>query len=349
MVEKRRSLASSHRKFSREWHPTKNGELAPRLVTAGSNKKVWWKCNKGHEWSTTIVDRTRQGTGCPYCSGRRATPRTSLKALYPLIARQWHPTKNGDFQPQNVRPGSSKKAWWKCREGHVWQARIAERVRRQRGCPYCAGQRVMPRTSLKARYPRIARQWHVTKNGDLKPQNVSPGSGKKAWWKCENGHVWCAAIYSRTKGCGCPYCAGRLVAPKTSLKALHYRVARQWHPTKNGDLKPQHVSGGSNKKVWWRCGEGHEWQARVADVARSGCGCPYCAGKRATPQTSLGALYPRVAREWHPTKNGKSKPSETLAMSAKRAWWRCRVGHVYEMPVRDRTARSRGCTKCVGL
>ena len=48
----------------KEWHPTKNGELKPEEVTSGSNKKVWWKCEKGleHEWQTTVNSRTKHKT-----------------------------------------------------------------------------------------------------------------------------------------------------------------------------------------------------------------------------------------------------------------------------------------------
>ena len=50
-----------------QWNYEKNGELLPTQVTAGSNEKVWWKCNIcGHEWMTDICSRTN-GTGCPEC------------------------------------------------------------------------------------------------------------------------------------------------------------------------------------------------------------------------------------------------------------------------------------------
>ena len=29
-------------------------------------------------------------------------------------------------------------------------------------------------------------------------------------------------------------------------------LATEWHPTKNGDLKPTDVAAGSEKKAWWR-------------------------------------------------------------------------------------------------
>mgnify|MGYP003306230336 CR=1 FL=1 len=50
-------------------------------------------------------------------------------------------------------------------------------------------------------------------------------------------------------------------------------------PTKNGDLKPTDFIANSNKKVWWLCKKGHEWQARISN-RMNGNNCPYCANKK---------------------------------------------------------------------
>jgi hypothetical protein len=58
---------------SKEWHPTKNGDLTPKDVTPNSHKKAWWICKeKRHEWAAVVFSRNK-GRGCPYCSGRYAT------------------------------------------------------------------------------------------------------------------------------------------------------------------------------------------------------------------------------------------------------------------------------------
>jgi hypothetical protein len=345
----RRSLAFSHRKLSREWHPTKNEELTPQQVTPGSHKRVWWKCGDGHEWQVAVQHRAIRGTGCPYCVGKLVTPKTSLKAMHPSLARQWHPAKNGDLTSDQVRPGSNKNVWWKCGKGHEWQATIINRVGNGSGCPYCAGQRATPQTSLRALHPNIARQWHPTKNGKLKPQEVRPGSKKRVWWKCSDGHEWQVAVQHRAiRGTGCPYCVGKLVTPKTSLAALHPNIARQWHPQRNGGLTPQQVTAGTRKKVWWLCDREHSWQARISDRVHKGAGCPYCAGRLATSQTSLKALHPTVARQWHPTKNGELKPQQVRPGSSKKVWWKCNEGHQWRAPVCDRTINKTGCPYCVG-
>ena len=49
-----------------EWHPTRNAPLTPNLISYGSTKKVWWICNKGHEFQATVNNRS-SGYGCPYC------------------------------------------------------------------------------------------------------------------------------------------------------------------------------------------------------------------------------------------------------------------------------------------
>lgn len=54
----------------KQWHPTRNGTLTPESVRSKSNKKAWWKCDKGHEWLAVIASRTA-GCGCPICFGRK--------------------------------------------------------------------------------------------------------------------------------------------------------------------------------------------------------------------------------------------------------------------------------------
>ena len=65
------------------------------------------------------------------------------------------------------------------------------------------------------------------------------------------------------------------------MATVNPKLAAEWHPNKNGDLKPSDIRPHYGKKVWWRCERGHEWQATV-DSRSSGRGCPFC-----NPQTSF--------------------------------------------------------------
>ena len=134
MIKKRLSDFSE---ISAQWHPSKNGDVTPEELVGGSHQKYWWKCDKGpdHEWESVVRDRTGKGTGCPFCSGRYASHANSLATLFPEIAVQWHPTKNGDVTPGQVPSGSAKKYWWKCDKGpdHEWLTEIRMRAIRGAG------------------------------------------------------------------------------------------------------------------------------------------------------------------------------------------------------------------------
>jgi len=95
--------------------------------------------------------------------------------------------------------------------------------------------------------------------------------------------VWESVIYSRSNGNGCPVCSGKKVVLSNCLATLKPELAKEWHPTKNGDLTPYYVGEFSHKKVWWKCNKGddHEWISSVSNRSK-GRECPYCT---LTPQS----------------------------------------------------------------
>jgi hypothetical protein len=167
----KKSLADAHPKLAIEWHPSQNGPLTPKDITSGSNKRVWWQCRvcSIHEWQASISGRVA-GNGCPMCDGKIPTPRTSLRALNPALAAEWHPTKNGALTPDDVTAGSGKKVWWRCslNVAHEWQSDVVHRANGT-GCPVCANRVVTTINSLAVLKPELALEWHPTKNGDLTP------------------------------------------------------------------------------------------------------------------------------------------------------------------------------------
>jgi len=216
----------------------------------------------------------------------------SLKECFPIISSQWHPTKNGAALPDFVVAGSKEHFWWKCpvADDHEWQASAGDRTAYDTGCPFCDGKKVSITNSLEALFPAIAAQWHPTKNFEITAADVTAGSGKQYWWKCDvaDDHEWKAPPGQRTgsKGSNCPCCAGRQVSVTNSLESLFPDIAEQWHPTMNGELTPSDVTAySSNLKYWWKCdvADDHEWDARVADRTSKGSGCPDC---KLTPRSA---------------------------------------------------------------
>ena len=189
-----------------EWNWERNTNFDPSQLTLGSGKKVWWKCVKAHEWQATIGSRNG-GRGCPYCSGRYVIKgENDLETVNPTVANEWNYEKNNGLSPTDVMPNSNKKAWWKCSNGHEWQATINSR-NNGIGCPYCSRRYAVKGVNdLQTINPALASEWYYEKNNGLTPMDVMPNSDKKVWWKCQKGHKWKATIGSRNAGRGCPVC-----------------------------------------------------------------------------------------------------------------------------------------------
>jgi hypothetical protein len=126
--------------------------------------------------------------------------------------------------------------------------------------------------------PDLVKEWHPTKNGSLRPCDVTPGSGRKVWWICEAGHEWQAVIYGRSRGNGCRFCNRPAKIGNRRRMLSIQELIKEWHPTKNGHINPRNVTALHGQKVWWICEAGHEWQARLDSRIR-GDGCPVCEGE----------------------------------------------------------------------
>ena len=136
---------------------------------------------------------------------------------------------------------------------------------------------------LSITHPNLVKEWDYNKNNALGiyPDKIRYGNGRKVWWICKHGHEWQAIIASRTNTfhpSGCPVCAGqKVLVGFNDLATLNPKVALEWHPTKNGDLKPSDVTQGTDRKVWWLCEHGHDWYASVTSRTNMQSGCPVCA------------------------------------------------------------------------
>ena len=270
----------------------------------------------------------------------------SLLFSNPEIAKEWNYEKNGNLKPQHFESNSHKKVWWKCRQGHEWQTAIANRTKGN-GCPYCSGQKVlMGYNDLQTINLILANEWNYEKNGELTPSDVTPNSSKIVWWKCSKGHEWQATIANRNKGNGCPYCSGRFtIKNRNDLQTVNPTLAKEWNYEKNDGLTPIDVMTGSNKKIWWKCSKGHEWQAAVVD-RKNGRGCPFCAGKKVlTGYNDLQTVNPTLTLEWDYEKNGNLTPENFSANSHEKVWWKCSKGHEWQATIASRN-NGRRCPYC---
>ena len=169
-VDPEKSLATLSPDIAKQWHKTKNGNKTASDVTNQSNKQAWWQCPDidEHEWEAKISDVTRKDeVSCPHCK--------KLVFRFPLIAKEWHPTKNATPTAGDISYGSNEKVWWQCSDNpeHIWDATIVNRTLHKTGCRICNSNDVVTdQNSLASLSPDIAKQWHPTKNKPLKPDQI---------------------------------------------------------------------------------------------------------------------------------------------------------------------------------
>jgi len=160
---------------------------------------------------------------------------------------------------------------------------------------------IVGKNDLLSQNPEVAKEWDYEKN-DMRPQEFAKSSNKKVWWKCQKcGHSWHAQINSRTRGNGCPECGkeksrkSRLqsrIDKNGSLADLRPDLAKQWNYKRNNGVLPTEVTKGDNKKYWWICAKGHEWESSVNSRSRSlYANCPVCNAESKTSFPEQAILY----------------------------------------------------------
>ena len=393
-----------------EWNWDKNNELGfyPDKITYGSAKKAWWKCTRGHEWKSSLNNRSK-GTKCPYCYGRYAIKgETDLATINPKLGNEWDHEKNGDLKPDHVTVHSDRKAWWKCNKGHEWQARIDHRNKGV-GCPICMSERhtsfpeyallyylkkygldvihsykakgyeldiYIPSKKIAVEYD--GGYWHrnreekdLEKNIKCKEDGIKLYRIREGLAPLNSSSVDYVVKNARKDLCGIiKNFLHEIIGEKididierdtieienlreyteknNSLLFLNPILSKEWNYSKNGKLTPEHVATSSSKNIWWKCKKGHEWRATINDRNR-GNGCPYCSGFYVIKgETDLKTINPKLAGEWNYKKNGALKPERVTVKSGKKVWWKCKKGHEWEATIASR-ANGNGCPYCSGL
>lgn len=320
---------------------TLNKELAaqadgwdPTTVLIGSGLKLAWKCPLGHKFKASVYSRTSNSNrGCPTCAGKQILiGYNDLQTSHPEIAGE-----ADGWDPKTVSKGSMIRRDWRCSQGHRWEATVATRASRGRGCPICAGAQIQKGfNDLATTHGELSKQaW------GWDPTSKSKGSGEKVGWRCEKNHEWLATIASRTSSAsGCPYCSGlRPIVGENDLATTHPEIAAQAY-----GWNPKTTSRGSAQTMQWKCPIDHIYKAAPASRALQGNGCPYCSGHQFLKGfNDLATRFPEVAAEadgWDPSLFGRA--------STKKMNWLCPNKHRYVTRISQRTVNQSGCPICVG-
>lgn len=304
----------------------------PGLYSQGSDKKVSWTCESGHEWMAVISSRVA-GNGCPVCSGHK-----TLIGFNDLATTHPELSKEADgWDAKSVSKGSHKKLGWICFFGHRWKAEVKSRALLGAGCPYCDGKLAITGVNdLKTLYPEIAAQ---ARGWD--PSLVNPTSHKKRDFECDIGHRYVQSVRRRVEATGCPVCQNdQILVGFNDLATTHPYLAAE-----ADGWDPKSVVAGTSRKMNWKCLYGHQWKIGIHARAVKGNGCPFCSGRHAiVGETDIATTHPDLASQLV-----EDDPTEIKAGTSKKVKWKCERGHHWMATPASRTGLKTGCPFCSGL
>lgn len=361
-------FATLYPEIAKEWHSEKNGSLLPSEFSKANGKKVWWKCQYGHEWQATIKDRA-YGTGCPVCKGRFSTSFAEqaiffyVKKLYPDTQSRFKTLFDNNMELDIFIPSinvavefdggywhSSEEAhkkerikYQKCKEHQIFLIRVKEKETNWKDVSdltyYIS--KTHDRTNLQQAIQFIINSLDRETNGWTKRNPLKFESSIKVDLEKDKNEI-----------------QKYLSAIPNSISKLRKDLVLDWNYEKNDPLLPEMFSIYSNEYVWWRCHKcGHEWKTMINHRGgKSRSGCPKCSEmKRRESFVKMkiqekGSLLTNnlgIAKEWN-TKLNTCMPSEVTVNTNKKYWWICSTCQYEWQATPNNRNKGSGCPCCSG-
>lgn len=349
------SLADKYPELIQEWHPTKNGDKTPWDYRPHSNKTVWWQCRFGHEWTSSIHNRTAsKPRGCPEC-------KRYMKTSFPEHAIFYYVSKFFDDAVgcTDVSLGGRRVSF------DVWIPSIRTAIEYDGGYWHSKANRDASKDAIcfengvrliRVREPECAIYNDVLSTIHIDRDDARSSKSLDDAIRSVLHELGCGDAISVDTVRDCNEIRAGMIAAKVknSFGDMFPEIAKEWHPTKNGDLTPYMVSQHSGVLAWFVCPNGHEYRTAVCDRSY-GKRCYKCAQKENGRKKmipgegeSLAELHPDIAAIWHQEMNNDFTPYDVKPNSNKRFWWKCaKCGHVFESSVQKRVKSGRPlCRKC---
>lgn len=333
-------LATNNPILTEEWNYEKNGDLLPAMVSSSSHKKIWWICNKNHEWQETVAARSNSNYGCPYCSGHRILVGfNDLATTHPQLTSEWNTDKNKKLTPFNVSFGSNIKVWWKCRKGHEWQASITSRTSAHCGCPVC-------QKELNTSFCEQAVYYYCSKVTKADNRNIDFGKEIDIYLPIYNiGIEYNGKFYHKDK-------------KDADNKKVEFFAQKNIRIITITEGKQNIVSGDIIEYIYNSNKSSLNWVIhelfKLLNFNFSDINCERDYSEILSQyltlekKNSLAFKYPGIAKEWNYEKNISLTPEMVSYASQKLIWWKCALGHEWQENVSSRTLNGFGCPYCSG-
>lgn len=297
----------------------------------------------------------------------------------PSIMKEWDLDKNNaeGLNPEVLGAQSNRYAYWKCKYGHSWKAKINNRYN-GRGCPICAKKQ---RTSfpeqavffyLKKKFPDAINSYKtIFDNGmelDIFIPSVNIGIeyDGSAWHKteslekerikyhiCKEHGIYLIRLkenrdhYRGDLGVADSIILVRkaFLGDNKSYHYLDYAIRELLHYLFDYDITELFSVHKTIERAFLEAVDG---PVVLTDVNTKRDKNLIFENYLVTlEQNSLGHVYPEITEIWHPTKNGELTPYMFSPHSKTVVWWKGKCGHEWDNPI-DVVSRGQRCPYCTG-
>lgn len=257
-----------------------------------------------------------------------------LATTNPLLAREWHPQKNGELSPRDVFQNTNKKVWWQCRKGHDWQASPNERSQGN-GCPTCSSElhTSFPEQCLLFYFSKITEALSRIKIDGIEIDVFLPQINVGIEY---NGRYYHKNVVNLKK--------------VSTLQKKGIRVITIQESEKNEvseDVIYYNYNFRDKTNLIWAIEAAFSLVCLTPphmDINQDELAI-YEQYIQLEKENSIAVKNPEIAKEWHPIKNGKLTAEMVSYQSNVKVWWLGQCGHEWQASTSHRY-RGRGCPYC---
>ena len=346
-------ITTTNPELLNEWNYEKNDKLGikPSDLSHGSTKEVWWKCSKGHEYKTTVAQKTNRNVKCPICANRLSLAGyNDFATKHPELLNEWNYEKNDKLgiKPNEIIRSGKTKVWWKCKKGHEWQSTVSSRIRDKRlyhECPACMSYR-------KISLPEKIIYYYLKKAFSDTIANYKP-----LW--LNNKEI---DIYIPSKKVGIEYdgayyhkdyerdllkdelCKSNGVTlirirekntPKIKSTSIIFKLLD------NNKSDGSHVKSGIEfLEKYFRISLNYDLNRDIDEILEL--------INFIEKYNCIANRNPEVLNEWDYDRNNELgiTPNNVSAGSSIKVWWKCEKGHHYKATISTKINQSTGCPYC---
>jgi len=155
---------------------------------------------------------------------------------------------------------------------------------------------VKQKNSLLTDSPELFAIWSLKKNTE-DIYSITKGSGKKIWWFCPVClSEYQQVVYSKTAGCGCPICSGKIVNQHNSIENTAPEIVDYMLDKNNAKIFTKY----SDKKIDWKCPycDTIIKNKQIKRITQFGLKCPQCSDGTSYPERIMANILAFLKLEY---------------------------------------------------